>query len=193
MKIVARIRQLLSAKEGSVALVVEGVPLPNSLPPEPTPRRMVERPVSPRPIPRALIAPTKGALRLEGEGIERPIADPSEDIIRRELERLRSSGPSHVALIAPDGSYLQVAGNAKRMIVEAHVLSPERTTHDVLGRPGSSGPAATIVSTAGTIEVRVSEVWTASEAVNLFKAFVETGSVAADLSRRDITAAIGDS
>ncbi|MCC7020451.1 MAG: hypothetical protein IT332_11885 [Ardenticatenales bacterium] len=136
----------------------------------------------------------KGGFRLEGEGIEHPIADPSEDVIRRELERLRSSGPSPLALLAPDGSYLQAAGNAKRMTVECHFESPSRTTHVVLGRLDSPGPdaIATIVSTAGLIDMRASEVWTALEAADLFSAFAATGSVAADLSRRDITAAIAE-
>lgn len=94
-------------------------------------------------------------------------------------------------MIAPDGSYLQAAGNAKRMTVEGHIVSPERTTHVVLGRQGSAGPDATIVSTVGTIDVRTSEVWTAPEAAGLFVAFAATGSISVDLNGRDITATIG--
>lgn len=93
--------------------------------------------------------------------------------------------------MAPDGSYLQAAGNAKRMTVEGHIVSSQSTTHVVLGRHASSGPAAMVVATFGQIEVRPSEVWTAPEAANLFGAFVATGSVAADLGRQDITSAIG--
>lgn len=191
MKIVACIRQLLSAKETATGPVVEDVPLPVEATPEHnTFRRAVERPAATQSSPLALVPPKKTSLRLEGEGIEHPIADPPSDIIRRELERLRSSGPSHLALIAPDGSYLQAAGNAKRMTVESHIAGAQTTTHVVLGRQGSPGPDATIILTAGSIEVRASEVWTAPEAVNLFNAFAETGSVAAALSRRDITASI---
>lgn len=194
MKIVARIRQLLSAKEGNiVADVVERVPLTVARPPEPTLRRAVEhevRPATPRPLPLAAVPLTKRVVRLEGEGIEHPIVAPSEDIIRRELDRLRSSGPSHLALIAPDGSYLQAAGNAERMTVEVRLVSPPRTTHVVLGRQQLSDRPATIVSTAGPIKVRASEVWTALEAVDLFSVFAATISVSPDLSQRDITAAI---
>ena len=92
--------------------------------------------------------------------------------------------------MAPDGSYLQAAGNAKRMTVEGHIKSAQRITHVVLGRLGSSGPMATIVSTSGSIEVRASEVWTATEAVDLFAQFAATGSVSPGLSQRDITASI---
>lgn len=191
MKIVARIRQLLSANENTVAPEVEDVPRPVANPPEHTLRRAIERPVPPRPVLRALVAPTKGGLRLEGEGIEKPIADPSEHIIRRELERLRSSGPSILALIAPDGSYLQAAGSAKRMTVEAHLVSAQHSTHVVLGRQQLSARPATIASTAGPIEVRVSEVLSALEAAELFSTFAATGSVSPNLSQRDITTAIG--
>lgn len=142
---------------------------------------------------RHMLTAKKGSFRLEGEGIPLPIADPSQQILRIELERLRSSGPSHLALIAPDGSYLQAAGNAKRMTVECHVVGSQRTTHAVLGRQGPPGSATTIPSTVGPITVSTSEVWTALEAADLFTAYAETGSVAPDLHRRDITAGIADS
>jgi len=190
MKIVERIRQLLNAKEGSVTPVVDDVPLPVADPPETTLRRAVERPATPRSSPLASVPPKKASVRLEGEGIATPTVDPSEDLLRLELERLRSGGPSLLALMAPNGSYLQAAGNAKRMTVEGHFVNAHRTTHVVLGRPGSQGPAATVVATFGPIEVRASEVWAAPEAVALFSAFAATGSVSTDLSRRDITAEI---
>lgn len=190
MKILARIRQLLADKEADSAPEVANVPLPIAAPPEPTPRPRVEHPSAPRTVPSARVVPRKVSVRLEGEGIAQPTLDPSGDIIRHELERLRSSGPSHLALIATDGSYLQAAGNAKRMTVEGHVVSAQGTTHVVLGRQGSPGPATTLASTAGPIEVLASEVWAAPEVSDLFAEFAETGSVSPDLSRRDITASI---
>jgi len=202
MKIIARIRQILSAKEDSAPLEGERFPVPIAEVPAPATnvpllrepratapaaplRRAVERPVPPVPSP---VTPTRVNVRLEGEGIEHPIADPSPDIIRRELERLRSSSPSHVALITTDGSYLQAAGNAKRMTVEGHFVTPQCTTHVVLGRRDLSDRPATITSTAGPIEVRVSEVLSALEATELFSAFATTGSVSPNLTRRDISA-----
>jgi len=76
------------------------------------------------------------------------------------------------------------------MTVEVHLVSPTRTTHVVLGRQGSAAPDATIDSTAGPIEVYASEVWTATEASDLFSSFAAAGSISPGLNRRDITAAI---
>lgn len=42
-------------------------------------------------------------------------------------ERFCDSSPSILALIAPDGSYLQATGNATRMTVKAHIVSPAST------------------------------------------------------------------
>lgn len=137
-----------------------------------------------------LMAPDEGAFHLEGEGLEQPIIAPSTEVIRRELDRLRSSGPSFLVLIAPNGTYLQAAGNAKRMIVEGHVISPKRTVHVVLGRCGVPGTATTIESSLGKIRVSASEVWSALEASDLFGAFLATGSIPATLARRGITAEI---
>ncbi|MBK6768771.1 MAG: hypothetical protein IPG72_07140 [Ardenticatenales bacterium] len=54
MKIVARIRQLLSAKEDIAADVVEDIPELVEATPEPTFRRAIERPATPRPAPAPL-------------------------------------------------------------------------------------------------------------------------------------------
>lgn len=192
MKIVARIRQLLAAKQAAVAPQAEDVPLPIAVAPEPTLRRAIERPASPRPTHLTPVPTTKGGFVLEGEGIAVPIADPSADVIRRELERLRTSGPSFVALIAPDGSYLQAAGNAKRMAVEGHIVSAEGTTHVVLGRQGPPGSLIRLGFTAGQLALSATEVWAAPEVSNLFAEFSQTGSISSDLSRRDITADIAN-
>lgn len=129
---------------------------------------------------------------LEGEGIPVPIADPSDEIVCRELERLRSSGPSFLALVAEGGSYLQAAGTAKRLTVEAHFMTPEHPVHVVLGREGPPGRATTVVSSSGPIDVYASEVWSAQAAVELFHAFVTTGSIPPDVARRDISTTIVD-
>lgn len=185
MKLVARIRQLLASRRDPV----EAVPLPIAVPPEHTLRRAVERPATP-PFSRHVAVPTTiGGCVLEGEGIEQPIADPSKDIIRYELERLRSAGPSFVALIAPDGSYLQVAGNAKRMTVEARFKNAQSITHVVLGRSRTSELPTTVVASFGSIEVSTSEVWAAPEVSTLFAGFLQTGSVPSYLTQRDITSA----
>ncbi len=127
---------------------------------------------------------------LEGEGIPVPIADPTPEILRRELEHLRSSGPSFLALLATTGSYLQAAGTAKRLTVEAHIMTPEHPIHVVLGRQGLLGSATTVVSTGGPIDVYTSEVWAALAAAELFRVFATTGALPSDVARRDISAAI---
>jgi hypothetical protein len=137
-----------------------------------------------------LLAQDEGCFHLEGEGLEQPIMAPKSEVIARELARLRSAGPSFLALVAPNGNYLQAAGNAKRMTVEAHVITPKRTTQVVLGRRGSPGTATTIDSTVGGVVISASEVWSAFEATDLFSAFVATGSIPATLTQRDITAEI---
>ena len=137
-----------------------------------------------------LLAQDEGRFHLEGEGLEQPIMAPKSEVIARELARLRSSGPSFLALVAPNGNYLQAAGNAKRMTIEAHVIAPKRTTQVVLGRPGSPGAATTIDSSFGEIVVSASEVWSAFRATDLFAAFLATGSIPAALTQRDITAEI---
>ena len=81
-----------------------------------------------------LLAQDEGSFHLEGEGIKQPIVAPKSEVVARELARLRSSGPSFLALVAPNGNYLQAAGNAKRMTIEAHVIAPQRTVQVVLGR-----------------------------------------------------------
>lgn len=164
MTIVARIRQLLSANGSNDVAVVEDVPRPVALPPRAnvSPCGCASGHLVPAPVP--LCHPRRATYALRGERIATPIVDSSDEIMRQELERFRRSGPSHLALIAANGSYLQVAGNAKRKIVEGHLVS-------VLGREGSPGPETTLASTAGPIEVRVSEVWTALEAADLFSAF----------------------
>jgi len=197
MKIIARIRQLLSAKENGVVREGVGIPLPIVETPVAAKNvpllRAPHAPAPAAPLRRAVVipvpspvTPTRVSVRLEGEGIEHPIADPSTGIIRRELERLRSSGPSHLALVAKSGSYLQAAGNAKRMTVEGHLVSAKHTTHVVLGRQGSA-PVATVVATFGPIEVRASEVWSALEATELFSAFSATGFLPTTAARRDIS------
>lgn len=137
-----------------------------------------------------LLAQDEGSFHLEGEGIKQPIVAPKSEVIARELARLRSAGPSFLALVAPNGNYLQAAGNAKRMTVEAHVIAPKRTIQVVLGRRGSPGPATMIDSTFGGIVISASEVWSAFEATDLFSAFIATGSIPATLTQRDITAEI---
>ncbi len=137
-----------------------------------------------------LLARDEGSFHLEGEGLEQTIFAPSMEDIRRELARLRSSGPSFLALVAPNGNYLQAAGNAKRMTIEAHVISPKRITQVVLGRRGAPGAATTIDSTFGGIVISASEVWSVFEAADLFDAFIATGSIPATLTQRDITAEI---
>ncbi len=137
-----------------------------------------------------LLAQDEGIFHLEGEGLEQPIMAPKSEVIARELARLRSSSPSFLALVAPNGNYLQAAGNAKRMTVEAHVIAPKRTVQVVLGRRGAPGSATTIDSTFGEIVVSASEVWSAFEATGLFSSFVATGSIPATLTQRDITTEI---
>ena len=137
-----------------------------------------------------LLAQDEGSFHLEGEGLEQPIMAPKSEVIARELARLRSVGPSFLALVAPNGNYLQAAGNAKRMTIEAHVISPKRITQVVLGRRGSPGAATTIDSTFGGIVISASEVWSAFEAADLFGAFLASGSIPATLTQRDITAEI---
>ena len=137
-----------------------------------------------------LLAQDEGSFHLEGEGIKQPIIAPEREVIARELARLRSSGPSFLALVAPNGNYLQAAGNTKRMTVEAHTITPKRTTQVVLGRRGSPGTATMIDSSFGEIVVSASEVWSAFEATGLFSSFVATGSIPATLTQRDITTEI---
>ena len=137
-----------------------------------------------------LLAQDEGSFHLEGEGLEESIVSPPKEVIRRELERLRSSGPSFLALVAPNGNYLQSAGNAKRMTIEAHIIAPKRTVQVVLGRRGAPGAATTIDSSSGGVVVSASEVWSAVEAADLFSAFIATGSIPAALTQRDITAEI---
>lgn len=137
-----------------------------------------------------LLAQDEGSFRLEGEGLEQPIAAPKSEVIARELARLRSSGPSFLALVAPNGNYLQAAGNAKRMTVEAHVITPKRAIQVVLGRHGAPGAATTIDSSFGGVVVSASEVWSAVEAAGLFDTFLATGSIPATPTQRDITAEI---
>jgi hypothetical protein len=137
-----------------------------------------------------LLAKDEGSFHLEGEGLERPIMAPTNQALSRELERLRSAGPSFLALVAPNGNYLQAAGNAKRMTIEAHVIAPKRTVQVVLGRRGAPGSATTIDSSFGEIVVSASEVWSVFEAADLFSTFIATGSIPATLTQRDITAEI---
>ena len=137
-----------------------------------------------------LLAQDEGSFHLEGEGLERPIIAPKSEVIARELARLRSAGPSFLALVAPNGNYLQVAGNAKRMTVEAHVISPKRAIQVVLGRRGAPGAATTIDSSFGEIVVSASEVWSVFETADLFIAFIATGSIPPTLTQRDITTEI---
>ena len=137
-----------------------------------------------------LLAQDEGSFHLEGEGLERPIMAPTNQVIRRELERLRSAGPSFLALVAPNGNYLQAAGNAKRMTVEAHVISPKRAIQVVLGRRGSPGTATMIDSSFGEIVVSASEVWSAFGATEIFSAFLSMCSIPNALTQRDITAEI---
>lgn len=137
-----------------------------------------------------LLAQDEGCFHLEAEDLAQSITAPSNEVIRRELERLRSAGPSFLALIAPNGNYLQAAGNAKRMLIEAHVITPKRTVQVVLGRQDAPGAATMITSSFGGIVVCASEVWSASEAAGLFDTFLATGSIPATPTQRDITAEI---
>ena len=99
-----------------------------------------------------LLAQDEGIFfHLEGEGIKQPIVAPKSEVIARELARLRSAGPSFLALVAPNGNYLQAAGNAKRMTVEAHVITPKRITQVVLGRRGVPGPARAFGHRSGRV------------------------------------------
>lgn len=190
MKIVTRLRQLLANKPVHPAPSIIDAPQPTASPPQPSTRPAVERPETPSPLQLPPVSPTKQGYLLEGEGIAEPLPDPSPVIIRQELERLRTAGPSFVILIAPNGSFLQAAGNSKRMTVESHSVSAQHTNHVVLGRPGSSGPVATVVATFGPIEVHAPEVWAAPEVSELFVEFAQTGTIPIDLNRRDITVAI---
>jgi len=138
-----------------------------------------------------LLAQDEGIFfHLEGEGIKQPIVAPKSEVIARELARLRSAGPSFLALVAPNGNYLQAAGNAKRMTIEAHVIAPKRTAQVVLGRSGAPGTATMIDSSFGGVVVSASEVWSAFEATEIFSAFLSTGSIPNALTQRDITTEI---
>jgi len=193
MKIAERIRRLLAAKDTHRAPNGEDAPPPPAALPHEASRPAVEPSSAPASLQRPPVSPTKQDFLLEGEGIAEAIPDPSTAIIRRELERLRTASPSFVALVSSEGSYLQAAGNARRMTVEAHVVRKLHTTHVVLGRQGPPGSPVTLGSSMGQLDVRTCEVWSAPEAAELFAAFAATGSISPDLSCRDITEELASS
>ncbi len=105
-----------------------------------------------------------------------------------------AKNPSGLAFVDSDPKdfveFVQAAGSKDRMVVELR----ERRGADFvlcgLGRLDGSGtegnPVEIVTSGSRTIAVTPAEVFTADEAIPIFRHYHETGEAPGDLSRRDL-------
>lgn len=137
-------------------------------------------------------------VRIDGD-LDLVTADPADDV-ERVIHRLDGEEPFAVCLWAlppgqglgedvldEDQPYLQCAGEASALTIEARLPGGSGWEHHVLGKGPASGARDQRISWQGhETMVHSSEVFTAEEAVPVFLEYVETLEPAARLTRRPI-------
>lgn len=113
-----------------------------------------------------------------------PVATPSAQQIADALMEITISGPSFVRLEREDGCYVQVAGARAKVTVE---LRTAAGAHYVIGKSETVDERHHVNFTGGSLIVSRSEMFAARVAVEFIEAFVGTGDLPGELTRRDIT------
>ncbi len=102
------------------------------------------------------------------------------------LSSLRAEGRAF-AILERDSSYVQAAGSCERLTVEWRSAGDFGFRHWVVGRDEMPGEFVEIQCAVGPIMVQASEILTADEAAQVFRAFLERTGIPERYRLRDVT------
>jgi hypothetical protein len=121
------------------------------------------------------------------------VRDPSVKKLEQELRRLRSNGPSSFAhLTDAKGNYLQAAGGGGGLLLERCDASAERHYRGYQVKPVVPfEDGTTLTFSAGVVQLKADEWFTLAQVIDVFCAYVASGTCPRYVLWRDITDVLG--
>ncbi|MHB0972463.1 MAG: hypothetical protein ACYC7A_22255 [Thermoanaerobaculia bacterium] len=103
------------------------------------------------------------------------------------MDTISPRGPSHFTLSDASGSYVQAAGARLRLTIEYRKTDHVGFRHYVLGVADRPTTLNSVNSTAGIITVQTNEILAISSAKEVFRTFMQTGSIPERFLLRETT------